>query len=59
MSRQIVRYLRKNFYFLEEVAELLGVCRKTVYNWIKSGKIKTYKVGGTVLVEKKAVEALR
>lgn len=32
-------------YTPEEVAEILHVTRRTVYGWIKSGKLKASKVG--------------
>lgn len=31
----------------QEVAELLGVSRQTVYNWITKGLLQAHKVGGT------------
>ena len=32
-------------YTLTELTESLGISRRTVYNWIKSGKLKAIKVG--------------
>ena len=32
-------------YTLEEIAELLQVTRRTIYTWIKDGKLKAFKVG--------------
>lgn len=31
-------------YTPEEVAELLKVSRETVYNWLRSGKLKAVKI---------------
>lgn len=33
------------FYTTKEVAEVLSVSEKTIYNWIDQKKIKAYKVG--------------
>ena len=35
----------KSMWNLEEVAEYLGVTNQTVYNMIRDGRIKAYKVG--------------
>ena len=37
-------------YTPAEVAEMLGVSRQTVYNWMKSGKLKAHKLGGTIRI---------
>lgn len=37
----------KNFYSPEEVAEILGVCYRTVLNRIKDGSLSAFKVGNT------------
>lgn len=34
-------------YTPQEVAEMLGVSRQTVYNWITAEKLPAHKVGGT------------
>jgi len=34
----------EKYYTPEEVAELLKVSRETVYNWLRSGKLKGVKV---------------
>lgn len=33
-------------YRVNEVAEILGVCNRTVFNWIKGGKLKAYRRAG-------------
>ena len=58
MSREIFEKLRKDFYFLPEAIDLLGISRSTAYAWMRSGKLKTYKVGREVLVDRVAVDAL-
>ena len=32
-------------YTLAEIEELLQVTRRTLYNWIKSGKLKAFRIG--------------
>ena len=43
-------------YTLEEITELLQVTRRTIYNWIKDGKLKAFKVGRGWRVTKEALE---
>lgn len=38
-------------YTPAEVAEMLGVSRQTVYNWITAGKLKAHKLGGTFRIK--------
>ena len=38
------------FYSPITVAKMLEVSRLTVYRWIKSGKLKAVKVGGSVRI---------
>lgn len=33
-----------------QVAARYGKTRRTVYRWIKSGKIESYKIGGNVFI---------
>lgn len=43
-------------YTLQEIQDLLQVTRRTLYNWIKSGKLKAFKVGKDWRVTKEALE---
>lgn len=43
-------------YTLEELGELLQVTRRTLYNWIKSGKLRAFKVGKEWRVTKETLE---
>ena len=38
------------FYTIPEVAEALHVTPQTVRNWIKSGKIKSQRIGRPILI---------
>ncbi len=47
----------KDLYFtISEAAKKLNVSRQTIYRWIDDEKIPTEKVGGLILVEKKAIQ---
>lgn len=43
-------------YTLKEIEELLQVTRRTLYNWIKSGKLKAFRIGKEWRVTKDALE---
>lgn len=45
-------------YTLKEVEEILSVTRKTIYAWIKSGKLHAVKVGSQYRVKKEDLESL-
>ncbi len=44
-------------YTLKEIQELLQVTGRTLYSWIKDGKLKAFKVGREWRVTKEALEA--
>ena len=46
----------KRVYTIEEVVEMLQVTRRTVYNYIKEGKLKAVKVGKYWRITNKALE---
>ena len=43
-------------YTLKEIEDLLHVTRRTLYNWIKSGQLKAFRVGKEWRVTKEALE---
>lgn len=43
-------------YTLAEVADILQITRRTIYNWVKSGKLKTFKAGRSWRVTREALE---
>lgn len=43
---------------VNEAAQALGVCRATIYNWMKDGRIETRRVGGRRLVKIASVRRL-
>ena len=45
-------------YRLDEVAELLKVTRRTMYNYIKSGKVEAVKIGKNWFISEKHLESL-
>lgn len=40
-----------------EAAQILGVTLRTMYNWIKAGKIEAVNVGGHWRITKKALQS--
>ena len=40
-----------NYITIPKLAEMLNLSRTTVFNWVKSGKIKASKVGGTWIID--------
>jgi len=42
-------------YTLDEVQALMQVTRRTLYNWIRSGKLKSFKAGREWRVTKEAL----
>lgn len=43
-------------YTLKEVEELLQVTQRTLYNWIKDGKLTAFKAGREWRVTREALE---
>lgn len=41
---------------VKETADLFGVTKRTVFRWIKSGKIKSVKIGRTVRIKKSEID---
>lgn len=41
---------------VKETAELFGVTKRTVFRWIKSGKMKSVKIGRTVRIKKSEID---
>lgn len=43
---------------VQEAADALGVCRATIYNWMREGRLVTHRVGGRRLVKIESVKSL-
>ena len=43
-------------YTLEEIEAILHVTKRTLYNWIKGGKLKAFKIGKEWRVTREALE---
>lgn len=41
---------------VKETADLFGVTKRTVFRWIKSGKMKSVKIGRTVRIKKSEIK---
>lgn len=50
--------LEQQLYSLAETAELLGVSRKTLYNYRRDNKIKTVQMGRQVKVHKDEIQRI-
>ncbi len=46
-SKQI---LERKAYSLDEVATVIGVCRETIYAWVRAGRLKARKFGRKTIV---------
>lgn len=44
-------------YTLEEIQKILMVTRRTLYNWIKDGKLRAFRVGRQWRVTRADLEA--
>lgn len=49
---------KKDYFTVKEWADLSGVSRVTVFNWIKSGKIKAEKIGRNYIIYQKDLSSL-
>lgn len=47
--------MSKEYYSTTEAANIFGVSRITVFNWIKSGKIKAEKVGRNFVIPHESI----
>ncbi len=43
---------------VREVMGRLGVCRVTVYRWMKTGDLSTLRIGGRTLIRREPFERL-
>ncbi len=43
---------------VQEVMGRLGVCRVTVYRWMKTGDLSVIRIGGRVLIRREPFERL-
>ncbi len=48
----------RNHYTSYEAAEVFGVTFRTVYNWVRSGKLQAVKIGRRWYIPKEAVNDL-
>lgn len=49
---------QKEFYTIKEVADMLGISRIAVYKKVKSGKIKSEKIGRNFAINKKELASI-
>ena len=48
--------MEKEFYTCKEVAARYGVCEDSVWNWIRSGKLKALKIGRNYRIRREDLE---
>ena len=46
----------KQLYRIQDVMEMFGVSRGTIYNWRNTGAIKFVKIGNTVRIPAKSLK---
>lgn len=58
LSKPIEEISNKPFLNINEVCQLIGVCRKTIYNLIQRGEIKAGKIGDRVIIKRESIDTL-
>ncbi len=53
-----VTFAEKEYYSIKEVASLLGKSTQTVYQWQKTGKVRTVRIKGKAMLDLATVKAL-
>lgn len=53
-----VEVKERDYLTPRQAADLLGVCYKTLYNYINNGTIKAWKLNRKTLVKREGVDAL-
>jgi len=46
----------QQYYTPQEVAEMFGMTRLTVYGWVKRGEIEAFSIGRKILIPKEGVQ---
>ena len=46
-------------YTIQEVADMFRVTRKTIYQWINSGKLKVIRIERTIRIEQSEVDRIK
>jgi len=53
-----VTFAEKEYYSIKEVAALLGKSTQTVYQWQKTGKVRTVRIKGKAMLDLATVKSL-
>jgi excisionase family DNA binding protein len=48
--------MEKLTYNVQEIAQLLGIGKRTAYSWVNQGEIPSIRVGRRILIPKKQFE---
>ena len=49
----------KKMYSINQLAEILGVHRNTILNWIKIGKVKAVRIGNLWRISEEEIEVIK
>lgn len=49
----------KKMYSINQLADILGVHRNTILNWIKLGKVKAVRIGNLWRVSEEEIEVIK
>ncbi len=52
LAEKIFDFLQQEIYTTGEAANVLGVTRRTIYNYIEQGKLQTIKINGRHKISK-------
>jgi len=58
LFKPIEEISNKPFLNIIEVYQLIGVCRKTIYNLIQRGELKAGKIGDRVIIKRESIDTL-
>ncbi|MGA2669819.1 MAG: helix-turn-helix domain-containing protein [Dehalococcoidia bacterium] len=48
--------MEEKFWKTSEIAKMLGVTRRTIYSWIKDGKLQSIKIGGSIRIKQQDLD---
>jgi len=59
VSTTLWEQIASDFYTYGQAMKVLGVSKRTMWKWVKAGKLAVHRVGREVLIEKTEVERLK
>ena len=58
MSSYLLNEVQNHFYTYAQATNALEVSKMTLWRWIKAGRVKVYRLGREVLIEKAVIDKL-